>query len=66
MQIRRLQVSALKDEILNKVEFVAGGDKANLTPKDAYMGAAFSVREKLFDSFNRTHKYWAYVSTFLR
>lgn len=54
--------AAVKEDILNKVEFVAGGDRAHLTPFDLYQGTAYSVREKLFDSFNKTHKYWACAS----
>lgn len=58
--------AAVKDDIMTKIEFVAGGDKNKPTPFDLYQGTAYSVREKLFDSFNKTHKYWECVSRALR
>ena len=51
------------DDIKSKIAFVAGGDPAHITPKDIYEGTAHSVREKLFDEFNTTNKYFEYAST---
>jgi glucan phosphorylase len=52
--------SSVKNEIVKKVEYVAGADPSHLTAKDVYQGAAHTVRELLFDRFNRTNKYMRY------
>lgn len=48
----------VQSEILDKVKYNFG-KISNLTPRDVYNGAAWSVREHLIDSFERTHDYWA-------
>lgn len=35
------------------------GKRADYAPRDLYNGTAWSVREKLIDSFDKTHDYWA-------
>jgi hypothetical protein len=54
--------AALTDDIKRKIAFVAGGDPSEITPQDLYQGTAHSVREELFDAFNKTNKYFEYVS----
>lgn len=52
----------IADDIKDKIEFVAGGDPSHITPKDIYEGTAHSVREKLFDEFNTTNKFFECAS----
>jgi hypothetical protein len=65
-QMRNLSCkAALVDSIKNKIAFVAGGDPSHVTPKDIYQGTAYSVREKLFEEFNTTNKYYECASIIL-
>eukprot|EP01023_Acetabularia_acetabulum_P010479 TRINITY_DN14767_c0_g3_i4.p1 TRINITY_DN14767_c0_g3~~TRINITY_DN14767_c0_g3_i4.p1 ORF type:complete len:878 (+),score=208.77 TRINITY_DN14767_c0_g3_i4:58-2691(+) len=52
------EVPKIEQEIVEKLEFVAGGSRYEITPRAAYEGAAWSLRERLFESFNKTHKVW--------
>lgn len=64
-QMRNLSCKAeIVDDIKNKIAFVAGGDPNDITEQDIYAGAANSVREKLFDEFNKTNKYFEYAVCF--
>lgn len=45
------------DDIVGKLKY--GFGKTQLSnAKDAYRGTSLSVREKLFDAFNKTHEHW--------
>lgn len=48
---------SISKDILDKVEFVAGGNKADFSSREAYEGTAFTVRERLVESFNTTVKF---------
>eukprot|EP01024_Parvocaulis_polyphysoides_P002130 TRINITY_DN1065_c0_g2_i3.p1 TRINITY_DN1065_c0_g2~~TRINITY_DN1065_c0_g2_i3.p1 ORF type:complete len:756 (-),score=139.93 TRINITY_DN1065_c0_g2_i3:85-2352(-) len=52
------EVPRIEQEIVEKLEYVAGGSRFEITPRAAYEGAAWSLRERLFESFNKTHKVW--------
>jgi len=50
---------SIKKDIRLKAEVTVGApDSTSLTPEEAYRAAAWSVREKLFDAFFATQKYW--------
>jgi hypothetical protein len=34
------------------------GKSSDWTAKDAYLGTAWSVRERLIDAFDKTHEHW--------
>eukprot|EP01025_Chloroclados_australasicus_P057892 TRINITY_DN723_c0_g1_i1.p1 TRINITY_DN723_c0_g1~~TRINITY_DN723_c0_g1_i1.p1 ORF type:complete len:919 (-),score=118.15 TRINITY_DN723_c0_g1_i1:357-2993(-) len=51
-------VDRIEQEIVEKIEYVAGGSRYEITPRAAYQGAAWSLRERLLESFNKTHKVW--------
>ena len=58
---KALEVDAesIKKDIRLKAEVTVGApDSTSLTPEEAYRAAAWSVREKLFDAFFATQKYW--------
>ena len=40
---------------------MAGGSKSEFSTKEAYDGAAFAVRERLVESFNKTMQYMKYA-----
>ncbi|GLC52978.1 Transcription factor [Pleodorina starrii] len=44
-------------DIANKLRYLFGRN-GDYTNADAYHGTAWSVREKLIDSFNKTHEHW--------
>mmetsp|Transcript_9136 Transcript_9136/g.24625 ORF Transcript_9136/g.24625 Transcript_9136/m.24625 type:complete len:866 (-) Transcript_9136:323-2920(-) len=48
------------DLILKKLRYDFGKLKAD-TPRDAYNGAAFALRERLIDQMEATHEYWRKV-----
>uniref|UniRef100_A0A7S1SM83 Alpha-1,4 glucan phosphorylase n=1 Tax=Tetraselmis chuii TaxID=63592 RepID=A0A7S1SM83_9CHLO len=48
---------SISKDILDKVEFVAGGSKFTFSNKEAYDGTAFAARERLVESFNKTMKF---------
>lgn len=47
-------------DVANKLRYQFGKKTAD-TPRDAYHGTAWSVRERLIDSFDKTHEYWKWV-----
>ncbi|KAG2434907.1 hypothetical protein HYH02_012105 [Chlamydomonas schloesseri] len=44
-------------DITSKLKYLFGRN-GDYTNADAYQGTAWSVREKLIDSFNKTHEHW--------
>ncbi|KXZ54777.1 hypothetical protein GPECTOR_4g847 [Gonium pectorale] len=50
-------VPAPTADIANKLRYLFGRN-GDYTSTDAYQGTAWSVREKLIDSFNKTHEFW--------
>ena len=44
-------------DIANKLRYLFGRN-GDYTTADAYQGTAWSSREKLIDSFNKTHDHW--------
>ena len=54
-----VDTESIKKDIRLKAEVTVGApDSTSLTPEEAYRAAAWSVREKLFDAFFATQKYW--------
>lgn len=49
---------SIEQDVLSKVSYTIGADPKALTPKQAYRGLAWTVRERLIDSFNKTQEYW--------
>lgn len=47
----------VKELVLNKLKYQFGEIGA-ASPRDAYQGAAWSVREALIDAFDKTHAHW--------
>ena len=48
----------LANDVIEKLEFFCGGHRDEMTKKAAYNGAAWSVREYLFDRLRRTMDAW--------
>ena len=48
----------LANDVIEKLEFFCGGHRDDMTKKAAYNGAAWSVREYLFDRLRRTMDAW--------
>ena len=49
---------SIEQDVLSKVSYTIGADPKALTTKQAYRGLAWTVRERLIDSFNKTQEYW--------
>lgn len=49
---------ALLEDVVEKAEFYCGADRGEVSPKTAYNGVAWSVREQLLDRMQRTHELW--------
>ncbi len=45
-------------DISHKLRYQFGKTATPQSARDAYLGTAWSVREKLIDSFDKTHEYW--------
>lgn len=45
-------------DISHKLRYQFGKTAHPQSARDAYLGTAWSVREKLIDSFDKTHEYW--------
>ena len=45
------------EDISSKLRYLFGKN-GDYSARDAYNGTAWSVREKLIDSFNKTHEHW--------
>lgn len=50
-------MTPVQQEVAHKLRYLLGKSK-NYDTKDIYQGTAWSVREHLIDSFERTHDYW--------
>ena len=49
---------SIERDVLSKVSYTIGADPKALTTKQAYRGLAWTVRERLIDSFNKSQEYW--------
>lgn len=50
-------MTPIQKEVAHKLRYLLGKSK-DYDTKDIYQGTAWSVREHLIDSFEKTHDYW--------
>lgn len=50
--------ASVASDVSNKLRYQFGKAEGNVSARDAYQGAAWSVRERLLDAFDKTHAHW--------